>query len=136
MIVRSPARGPVNRGLRVGVGLGAAALTACGSDSVERQWASRESLPSCGSVRLVEEPLRVAAQKEVTCLDRALESGRGAELAVRFSTVEGDPVAEYYRVLPDGSAEVYVDSTEDEFGEQKWSYSRCGTPESALDVNC
>ena len=111
-------------------------LPACGFDSVERQWASRESLPSCGSVRLVEEALQVAGKEGVACLDRALESGRGAVLAVRFSTVEGDPIAEYYRVLPDGSAEVYVDSTKDEFGEQRWSHSRCEKPEPALDVNC
>jgi hypothetical protein len=115
-----------------------ALLAGCmGSDPVEEQWASRESLPSCGSLRLRQgEQLKVDGKTEVACLGRAIESGRGAELTVRYPTTEGDPITDYYRVTPDGSTEVYTDSTEDAFSDQKWSFATCERPTTALDVNC
>lgn len=120
-----------------------ALLTGCtgswsfGSDPVEEHWTSRESLTSCGSLQLQQgEQLRVDGKEGVACLERAMDSGRGAELAVRYPTVEGDPVTEYYRVTPDGSTEVYTDSTLDAFSDQKWSFATCDAPKTVLDVNC
>ena len=115
-----------------------ALLAGCmGSDPVEEQWASRESLPSCGSLRLPSgEELQVFGKKELACLGRAIESGRGAELTVRYPTTEGDPITDYYRVTPDGSTEVYTDSTEDAFSDQKWSFATCNRPKTVLDANC
>lgn len=43
-------------------------------------------------------------------------------------TLEGDPITEYYRVTPTGATEIYVDATEDEFGDQKWSFGQCAQP--------
>ena len=115
-----------------------ALLTGCmGSDPVEVQWASRESLPSCGSLRLqAGERLQVFGKTELACLRRAIDSGRGGELTVRYPTTEGDPITDYSRVTPDGSTEVYTDSTEDAFSDQKWSFATCNQPKTVLDVNC
>lgn len=108
-----------------------------GSDPVEAQWESRESLPSCGSLHLQQgEELRADGKTELACMERAKDSGRGAELAVRYPTTEGDPVTDYYRVKPDGSTEVYTDSTQDAFSDQKWSFASCDQPNTVLDVHC
>jgi hypothetical protein len=52
---------------------------------------------------------------------------KGAELVVSAPTVEGDPIVTYYRVLPGGGVEIFVDSTLDEFGGDGagWSLQRC-----------
>ncbi len=115
-----------------------ALLAGClGSDPVEEQWDSRDPLPRCGSLQLQQgEDLEVDGRKELACLERAMDSGRGAELVVRYPTTEGDPVTDYYRVNPDGSTEVYTDSTQDAFGDQKWSVATCDEPRTVLDVNC
>ncbi len=108
-----------------------------GSDPVEAQWESRESLPSCGSLQLQQgEELKVDGETELACMERAMDSGRGAELTVTYPTTEGDPVTDYYRVTPDGSTEVYTDSTQDAFSDQKWSFANCNQPNTVLDVNC
>lgn len=128
--------------LRGAVACGAllAGCTGCGSvtsDPVQEQWESRASLPSCGSLQLQQgEAVEVEGKAEVACLQRALDSGRGAELTIRFPTTEGDPVTDYYRVNPDGSTEVYTDSTQDAFGDQKWSVATCDEPRTVLDVSC
>lgn len=123
------------------VGLAAvcsALLSGCmGSDPVQEQWASRDRLPSCGSLHLQQgEELAVNGKKELACLRRALDSDRDAELAVRYPTTEGDPITDYYRVISDGTTEVYTDSTEDAFSDKKWRFADCDQPKSVLDVNC
>ena len=54
-----------------------AALSGCSlfaSDPVKKQWESRDSLTSCGSLQLGQlETLEVDGKKEVACLQRALE---------------------------------------------------------------
>lgn len=106
-------------------------------DPVRDQWEDRSSLPNCGEVALEQgERLEQEGRSELACLRAALDSGEGAELKVEYPAVEGDPVTEYYRVTPAGTTEVYVDSTEDEFSDQKWSFAECDQPESVLDVNC
>lgn len=106
-------------------------------DPVRDQWEDRSTLPSCGEVALEQgDLLRREGRSELACLRSALDSGEGAELLVRFPTVEGDPVTEYYRVTPAGTTEIYVDSTKDENSDQEWSFAECKQPESVLDVNC
>lgn len=108
-----------------------------GSDPVKEQWESRQSLPNCGSLQLRQgESLSSHGEKEVACLQQALDSGRGAELRVESPTEEGDPVTEYYRVTAEGTTEVYVDTTKDENSDQQWGYADCAKPETVLDVNC
>ena len=106
-------------------------------DPVQEQWQERSALPSCGEFTLeVGEGLEASSRAEVACLADAWAAGDGAELLVRYGTVEGDPIAEYYRVVQGGGAEVFIDATQDKFGSQRWEFSRCDTPTSALDVNC
>ena len=116
-----------------------AGVTGCslGSDPVESQWESRDSLTSCGSLRLGQmDTLEVDGKTEVACLQRALISREGAELVVRYPTTEGDPVTDYYRVTATGSTEVYTDATQDAFSDGKWHYGSCNDPKTALDLSC
>jgi hypothetical protein len=107
------------------------------SDPIRDQWDSRDLLPSCGSVEMgLTMSLRSEAKKEVRCLRLALDSGLGAELRVTYSTVEGDPITDYYRVTPEATAEIYTDATQDNFGDKRWHYSECKQPQTVLDVNC
>ncbi len=129
--------------LRTGLGLaGILTLTATGcsrvlGDPVRDHWEDRASLASCGEVTLRQgERLQREGQSELECLRAAFDSRSGAELKVQFPTTEGDPVTEYYRVTPAGTTEVYVDSTQDEFSDQRWSFADCKQPKSVLDVNC
>ena len=55
---------------------------------------------------------------------------------MRYSTTEGDPVTDHNRITPSGTAEVYTDATEDRFSDQKWHFSECDQPRTALDVTC
>lgn len=104
---------------------------------MEAQWVGRGPLPSCGSLRLLQgEELKVDGKTELACLGRAIESGNGAELTVQYPTTEGDPITDYYRVTPEGSTEVYTDSTEDAFSDQNWSFAPCLRPKTVLDINC
>ena len=106
-------------------------------DPVEKQWQDRAPLPSCGEIALaMGERLDAGSRPELACLEEARANGDGAELVAGHGTVEGDPITEYYRVLPGGGAEVFIDATQDKFGSQRWEFSRCQTPTSALDVNC
>ena len=51
-------------------------------------------------------------------------------------TTEGDPIVEYRRVTPTGTAEVYTDATKDKFGDGRWQYGSCARPTSAMDSDC
>jgi hypothetical protein len=130
-------RAPRRLALACLAGAVVAGCSLLGGDPVHDQWEERAALPSCGSVVLVQgESLRRDARSELDCLRAALEAAEGAELKVRFPTVEGDPITEYYRVTPAGGTEIYVDSTQDAFGAQEWSFARCDRPTTVLDVNC
>ena len=116
------------------------ALSGCSSfasDPVKKLWESRDSLTSCGSLHLGQiETVEVDGKQEIACLQRALESGSGAELTVRRPTTEGDQVTDYYRVTAEGSTEVYTDASQDGFSDGKWVFASCDDPDSVLDVNC
>jgi hypothetical protein len=58
---------------------------------------------------------------EDRCILDAFAEGRAAELEVTQSTIEGDPIVTYVRVLSSGQVEVLVDDRADSFG------SRCTT---------
>ena len=111
--------------------------SALGDDAVREQWEKRQTATSCGEVVLeLSERLQQAGRSEVGCLRAAFDSGEWAELKVVSFTDEGDPITRYYRVTPDRTTEVYTDSTEDEFGDQSWSFEACERPKTALDVRC
>ncbi|WP_141206060.1 hypothetical protein [Streptomyces griseorubiginosus] len=111
----------------------------CGvlDDPVKDRWESRTEFSSCGEVRLAQgEEMQEQAVQEIACLRRALKSGEGAELKVAFPTVEGDPIREYYRLTPQATLEVYTDSTDDHYSDQKWSFAECYTPEWLAEISC
>ncbi|MGW9023730.1 hypothetical protein ACWGQ5_05725 [Streptomyces sp. NPDC055722] len=111
----------------------------CGmsGDPVKERWASRAEFSSCGEVSLDQgEEIKKKAVREITCLRRALKSGDSAELKVTYPTVEGDPIREYYRLTPQGRLEVYTDSTDDRYSDQKWSFAKCYTPEWLVEISC
>ena len=100
-----------------------------GGESGPDAFRERAELPSCGSVILgqgEEIPADAAA-----CLADA--GADGAELALTRPTVEGDPVTEYYRVLPSGGWEIYVDMTRDAFG-GGWWFNECPDAASIADL--
>jgi hypothetical protein len=50
--------------------------------------------------------------------------------------VEGDRIREYYRLTPQGSLEVYTDSTDDHYSDQTWSFAECYAPEWLAEISC
>lgn len=82
------------------------------------------------------EVLEEVGARGLRCLREGTRSGRGGELVVHYRTAEGDPITEYLRVTTERTAEVYTDSTQDEFSGQDWSYGRCDHPGRALDRVC
>jgi hypothetical protein len=105
------------------VGVVGLTLAGCAAGPVEpgsvptpTQFAERAELPSCGTVTLAQGD-EIPAEN-LDCLDSA--GPEGAELSVTRPTTEGDPVTEYYRVLPDGGWEAYLDGSMDRYGSQWW----------------
>lgn len=91
----------------------------------------------CGSVQVGQgEEVVTSARAEVACLQEALDLGEPAELTVETPTSEGDPIITYYRVLPDGTTEAYVDATGDTYGSGGWAFTSCDQPTSAIDASC
>ncbi|MFE6971551.1 hypothetical protein [Isoptericola sp. NPDC057653] len=115
-----------------------ALLGACGPGNGEDAFAAREPLPTCGEVTarpdLGEGEPTTELAEAFACLDAASARGDGAELIVRSRTIEGDPIVEYHRVGPgiDG-LEVYVDGTQDAFGDRTWTYRSCPETVTAAD---
>ena len=105
------------------LGLGALALSGCvggpgapKGGTTPRAFLERAELPSCGTVELG--PGEQVSSGDIACLEEATTDG--AELAVARPTVEGDPITQYYRVLPGGGWEIYTDMTRDAYGEGWW----------------
>ncbi|MGW6969211.1 hypothetical protein ACWGET_34800 [Streptomyces zaomyceticus] len=142
------AQGRVRRGrvavVSIRARLVAVALTSllaagCGmlNDPVKERWESRAEFSRCGAVSLDQgTEMQKQAAREIACLQRALKNGESAELKVSYPTVEGDPIHEYYRLTPQGRLEVYTDSTEDRYSDQKWSFAECYTPEWLAEISC
>ena len=114
---------------------GSAALTAGCAPGAEgrvetpQQFLDREKLESCGELTLA--PGEEIPDDAFTCLEQGGEDG--AELAVTRPTTEGDPVTEYYRVLPGGGWEAYIDASEDSSG-GGWWYTDCPEAETIEDL--
>lgn len=93
------------------------------------QFTDREALPSCGELELSQGD--EIPGENLECLEGAGEAG--AELAVTRPTTEGDPVTEYYRVLPGGGWEAYIDGSQDRNG-GVWWYTDCPDAETIEDL--
>jgi energy-converting hydrogenase Eha subunit A len=106
-------------------------------DPVRNSWESRAPFASCGEVSLSHgDEMPIHATTEIGCLRRALEQARGAELEVRYRTVEGDPIRDHYRLTPRGALEVYTDSTEDRYSDGTWSFAPCHRPDWLPEIAC
>jgi hypothetical protein len=113
--------------LRPGVLVVAIALLAAGCALLPPptpDWVlNRTELPECGAEEVAADrpPNREARE----CLINAWREGDAAELVSERRTVEGDPVTTIYRVLPDGSVELFVDMTRDRYGSGEWERLVC-----------
>lgn len=101
-----------------------------------RRWLDREELPSCGEHVLTPADRAEELLPHRRCLADALDAGTGAEAVVRFSTVEGDPITSYLRVHPDGTTELFSDSSEDRFAGRIWVHRECGDLRDLLGWRC
>ena len=77
----------------------------------------------------------------MACLREGLESGHGGELRVTFTTIEGDPIIDYVRVLParqrKRTVEIYQDSTADKFADPDgggWWHGVCPASSSLAQL--
>ncbi|MET0829432.1 MAG: hypothetical protein ABWY26_07940 [Microbacterium sp.] len=117
----------------IACGVGALTTGCAGSSPEPRetpeQFLERESLPSCGELTLAQGD--EIPDENMACLLDAGEAG--AELAVTRPTTEGDPVTEYYRVLPGGGWQAYIDGTEDRHGGDWW-FTDCPDAETIEDL--
>ncbi|WP_380164690.1 hypothetical protein [Jannaschia sp. R86511] len=83
----------------------------------------REKLPACETVD--RQPGGEVPAEAERCLLEGLR-GAGAELILRDSTVEGDPIDTYWRAVPGARGlEKMVDSSRDSFAGQQWTWSTC-----------
>ncbi|BAX96116.1 hypothetical protein MSTE_00781 [Mycobacteroides stephanolepidis] len=90
-----------------------------------KAFTDRTPLPSCGSYTFGFNSHAVpATQKD--CMNVARASGRGGELKIVESTIEGDPVTTYYRVFsPQQQVEIFIDYSGDQFSNFGWSHFFC-----------
>lgn len=87
--------------------------------------ANRIPLPSCGEEQAGQGgPWNEGAR---ACFWEAYQEHRPAEFISTYPTIEGDPITSIYRVLPDGSVEIFIDSTRDRFGSGSWLHVSCRT---------
>lgn len=59
------------------------------------------------------------------CFVDAHAAGAEAVFVRTFNTIEGDPVANVYRTLPDATLTLWVDATRDNFGSGEWERLEC-----------
>jgi hypothetical protein len=86
---------------------------------------NRAELPSCG--RIAEGPGPITGDP-VECFDAALRHGGPAELVVTTVSTDGHgPLVTYYRALPGGGAEIFIDATDRTDGSPDWSHKACST---------
>ena len=114
------------------------ACSACGQSAQSQEppasFENRSRLASCGDIEFTAAG-EVIPTSAVECMNEARSAGTGAELVVRRWTVEGDPITEYYRVVPpDPGIEIFADNTRDRFGQRGWVHQRCPRAVSVAEL--
>jgi hypothetical protein len=99
------------------------------------RFADRPALADCGRTPVrpgdtVGRSVVDVGREANECFDAALADGTGAEVVVESASVEGEPVFEYHRALPEGGVEVFVDSKGGGFGPPSVSWFRCPDPQT------
>ena len=93
----------------------------------------REALFYCGAIRrglTTEIPPELGLDRldgAEACFEERLAAGHTAELIVVNNTIEGDPLVSIFRLLADGSAEVFYDTSHDPLGSQAWFTYTCAS---------
>ena len=89
------------------------------------EFSERSILAPCGTL-ILDQGETLDGTPEQACMNAAILSMEGAELSLQWPTVEGDPIIEYYRSLPDDAGfELFTDSTRDAFDSRAWTLIRC-----------
>ncbi|HEX5823407.1 MAG TPA: hypothetical protein VFY18_03015 [Candidatus Limnocylindrales bacterium] len=83
----------------------------------------RVALPPCGEEAVRGDGVVNLAGRR--CLWTAYLEHRPAEFVTTQWSVEGDPITSIYRVLPGGSVEVFIDSTQDVWSARTWLRLAC-----------
>ena len=86
---------------------------------------NRSALPVCG----IEKAGQGGPWNDTgrACFWKAYQDRRPAEFISTRPTTEGDPITTIYRVLPGGAVEIFIDSTQDKFGDGRWDRLACRT---------
>ena len=93
---------------------------------------ARDTLYYCGATAgervgadAAEELLLTIDPSAEACFEERVTAGLPAEWILVQATIEGDLIVSIYRSLPDGSMEVFTDSTRDAFGSRGWTRASC-----------
>ena len=88
--------------------------------------ASRPALPWCGHDPVVRTPAGdIGDPRPWECLLDTRDAGGAAELILDSVTVEGAPIRQIFRSLPNGEIEWWADSTRDPLGAGQWTRTVC-----------
>lgn len=99
------------------------ALIPYDESAAPKEFVDRSRLASCGEHVVGHGPTPRSA---VDCFADALGSAAGAEYAVARLSEEGETSVIYYRALPgQATVEVWLDTTRDTFGHQRWLQDTC-----------
>lgn len=89
-----------------------------------------DNLQDCGQADL-DLTCSSTPPKEVQCFLDAFAACKPAQLITKQSSIEGDPIFTEYVVRPQGTGcglELFVDTTQDQFGEKKITQQSCDKP--------
>ena len=88
--------------------------------------ATPQSSPSCGSYRNRNTPPTAAQKRVNACIVKAARDGRRARAVAVYTTMEGDPIANYVFVRGARDILVVADWSKDRFGGNRgWVRERC-----------
>jgi hypothetical protein len=88
--------------------------------------ATPQSYPSCGSYWNRNTPVTAAQTRVNACIVKAARDGRRARAVAVYTTMEGDPIANYVFVRGKRNVLVVVDWSRDRFGGNRtWVREQC-----------
>ena len=125
---RRPGRVGVAAAVATAMALSATVATAIALSAAAgpaRAGATPQSYPSCGSYWNRNTPVSAVQRRVNACIVKAARDGRKARAVAVYTTIEGDPIANYLFVRGRRDILVVVDTTRDDFGARRWTRYRC-----------